>query len=136
MKNEASMVMNEARRVIKKMNLSPGTPVDAVFRGAQTKDDVIQNIHLLLQRAEELKRLYGIPGYTEKTKADLQKIIRFLEETSIQKEAVDLSAAYGVSEEAAYTALYNALLHGWSMLLPKVVVRTNMSRTGFTILSK
>lgn len=111
------------------MELVPGTPIDDIFRGAVSKEQVTENIHRLLDRAEKLTFSFGVPGYSEQTINDFQKIICFFNEMDIPLEIKKIKESYKVSEELAQNVVYDALKNGWSNLCPSIIVKTNLNRT-------
>ncbi len=117
------------KKIIKRMVITPGTPIDDIFRGAVSKEDVKTNINRLLDRADKLTSFFGVPGYSKQTKNDFQRIIYFLDKMDIPSEIEKLNKSYGISEEIAQDLVYDALSNGWSNLSSTITVKTNVNRT-------
>ncbi len=75
------------KRVVRAMGLHPNTPVDILFRGAESDLDVIHNIQKLLNRADYLTKTYGMPGYSKEVKNDFQKIKEFISSIDVEKQS-------------------------------------------------
>ena len=89
MKENVEMEMK--KRVVRAMGLHPNTPVDILFRGAESDLDVIHNIQKLLNRADYLTKTYGMPGYSKEVKNDFQKIKEFISSIDVEKQASVIS---------------------------------------------
>lgn len=125
--------MEMKKRVVRAMGLHPGTPVDILFRGAESNLDVINNIQKLLNRADYLTKTYGMPGYSKEVKDDLKKIEEFISSINVEKQAADLSSKYDVAEADAEHAITSALIYGAYILAPGVTVQCNLARTQLTV---
>lgn len=125
--------MDMKKRVVRAMGLHPGTPVDILFRGAESNLDVINNIQKLLNRAEYLTKTYGIPGYSREVKDDFKKIKDFISAINVEEQAAALSRKYDVAEADAEHAVASALIYGAYILAPGVTVQCNLARTQLTV---
>lgn len=131
MKENVEMEMK--KRVVRAMGLHPNTPVDILFRGAESDLDVIHNIQKLLNRADYLTKTYGMPGYSKEVKNDFQKIKKFISSIDVEKQASVISNEFHVAEEDAEHAVTSALIYGAYILLPGIMVQCNLARTQLTI---
>lgn len=127
--------MEIKKRVVRAMGLHPSTPVDILFRGAESDLDVIHNIQKLLDRADYLTRTYGMPGYSKEVKDDFKKIKEFISTINVEEQAAALSSKYDVAEADAEHAITSALIYGTYILVPGVTVQCNLARTQLTICS-